>query len=604
MKMSNEDLERIAVHAIRAEAIKPFSKIKAEITEGDKGISFDGDLHVFNDHSCTVKSLVGKVPVQVKGTQVNVFTNGNRTFSLLIDHYRNFYNNHGVVLFVVEILETGQTKIFYKQLLAKELNEIIKVYGTQKKQNNRSVELRPLDETTLYAICKKLIDERVIQPTYLVENYKSIGENEYTSFVLTSLTFNPNRNETSNIFEHDFTMYGVKGNLKIPLHHTKLHSLATEGMQTVTVDTKQFEFNIETTLQLSRTILLIEKSLKLELIKNKKDNKLNFRLLRFYTLESQLKVIPFLIDFLTGEEIYIAETPIKLGKGTSKHKQFVNKLQKIHLTLLDLQKVFHNLSIEENVELDVEDSDLDNIYFGIDQLNRMLLYKEYQILKVKEPDKPNFINYKLGEILFSLFYDPFSDTRLINTFSDKVCKMSMIIDVDDIGRFDVSPYLLLDVSTLAYSVNCNIEIIKESFKELNPFENDYVFNQNNNFCLKCIAAFDLSKNAKLLELAEYIYDAPKGTPSEMNNVIMTINKLQIQLRRNGQLTDDEYRTLVKLKSSHIDNVEIQFCTSVLLENKKESELIFQQLDKEKQMDYKSYPIYTLYKKMISLEQAH
>ncbi|OLS34472.1 hypothetical protein [Bacillus sp. MRMR6] len=94
-----------------------------------------------------------------------------------------------------------------------------------------------------------------------------------------------------------------------------------------------------------------------------------------------------MIDFLTGEEVYIAETPIKLGKGKSKHKHFVNKLQKIHLTLLDLKKVFHNLSIEENVELDVGDSDLDKIYFGMDQLIRMFLYKEYEILKVKEPDK-------------------------------------------------------------------------------------------------------------------------------------------------------------------------------------------------------------------------
>lgn len=124
----------MAVHAIRSEANKPVSKIKAEITEGDKGISLDGDLHVFKDNSCTVKSFLGKVPVQVKGTHVEEFAVGNRTFSLSIDHYRNYYNSFGAVLLVVEILETGQTKIFYKQLLAKELNVIINEYGKKKGQ--------------------------------------------------------------------------------------------------------------------------------------------------------------------------------------------------------------------------------------------------------------------------------------------------------------------------------------------------------------------------------------------------------------------------------------------------------------------------------------
>lgn len=73
-KLSNSKIERLAVAAIRNEAIRPNSFIVPEIPEGDKGISFDGELTIFIDATEKIESFLGKVPIQVKGTQVNHFT--------------------------------------------------------------------------------------------------------------------------------------------------------------------------------------------------------------------------------------------------------------------------------------------------------------------------------------------------------------------------------------------------------------------------------------------------------------------------------------------------------------------------------------------------
>ena len=78
---------------------------------------------MFNDDSESVGSLLGKVPVQVKGKQVKEFTNGTRTYSMGLDHLKNYYDSQGVILLWWKLKKKGDTKVFYKQLLPAEKNE-------------------------------------------------------------------------------------------------------------------------------------------------------------------------------------------------------------------------------------------------------------------------------------------------------------------------------------------------------------------------------------------------------------------------------------------------------------------------------------------------
>jgi hypothetical protein len=206
-KFASGKIERIATHAVRQESLKPNAFLITNIPEGDKDISFDGDIKVFANNLETKESLIGSVPVQVKGNQVSQFKIGKRSFGLELEHFRNYYDREGVLLLVVEMKDTGETKIFYKQLLTKELSLIINKL-IESKGKSRHVELRPLEETSLYVVCRKFLDERKLQPRVLVENnpYPPMSFSKYS---MSSLTYNPGHEATNNIFDHDFMMYGV-----------------------------------------------------------------------------------------------------------------------------------------------------------------------------------------------------------------------------------------------------------------------------------------------------------------------------------------------------------------------------------------------------------
>ncbi|MDM5246121.1 hypothetical protein [Lysinibacillus sp. G4S2] len=95
---SNMQLGTFAVNAITTAAI--CHPLMPDIPAGDKGISFDGHIDVMKDASERKDAFLGKVPVQVKRTGVK--------------HFSGLYITSGAVLFVVEVDDKTNTKIFYR----------------------------------------------------------------------------------------------------------------------------------------------------------------------------------------------------------------------------------------------------------------------------------------------------------------------------------------------------------------------------------------------------------------------------------------------------------------------------------------------------------
>ncbi|CCC86397.1 hypothetical protein PPM_p0247 (plasmid) [Paenibacillus polymyxa M1] len=206
-KLNSNQIERLAVDAVKTESNRPYSGLVADIKEGDKGVSFDGDITVFIDHTEKVEAFLGKVQVQIKGKEVSRLSGNTRTFPLSLKHIKNYYKQSGVLFFVVELnLDNSgnmNSKIFYKQLLPQELSNIIRLYDQKKKQGSKSIELRALEESDLRTICVRFLNEQQKQPLNLVERDRS-NSIPYQEYELRSLTFNPDNHSTSNVYEHDF----------------------------------------------------------------------------------------------------------------------------------------------------------------------------------------------------------------------------------------------------------------------------------------------------------------------------------------------------------------------------------------------------------------
>lgn len=590
--MPNGKIERIAVQAIRSEANQPSSKLIAEVTEGDKGISFDGEIKVFKDDSETVDSLLGRIPIQVKGTHVKYFSKNTRSFPLEIGHYKNYYNSSGAILFVVEILSTGKSKIFYKQLLPKELFEII----SNKKQKSKSIKVRALSETYLFAVCKKFIEERIKQPQILIEN-SPFPKNSYSSYRLTSLTYNPLIMDTSNIFEHDFTMYGIHNNLDIPLHHINLHSLESTVIEPFVINDNTYLLEVTTRNEKDKKIRTIENTL--EIVVYEKTNKININFkLNFNSLKSQLKVVPFVIDLFSSEITKLPDGSIKLEGRLQNKTISIDKLIAYHNKLIQIEKTFAILGINENIVISNTSGKL--FYESINFLIDAILNNNADRIQVTPSDSSSFIDYSLGNLNIILFYDPNSLKIIVSGFSDDVSEKIVIVTTQGIEeKYFHSIYILLNDLMLSHASNINYEAITKSFDKISPFLNEFVFGLTNKFCLACITAYDLSNKIELLDVAEYILKRHVFDPVNLTSIdsIVLVNLYQIKFRKEDKLTIDDLEALVNLKNqlSFKENIELQFCVNVLLQNKIESNIYFRKMDTLMQSNFESYPIFNIYK---------
>ncbi|PET96540.1 hypothetical protein CN941_21350 [Bacillus cereus] len=591
-KLSKTKLERIAVDAVESHANKPDALLRANIPVGDKGISFDGDIEVFRDASESVGSLIGKVPVQVKGTEVQEFTNGIRTFPMGLNHFQNYYNSQGVVLFVVEIKNNGESLIFYKQLLPTEIRQVLKKYGEEKGQKQRRIELRPLSETNLTSVCTKFLAESKKQATILIE-HNPFEREDYHEFELTSLTYNPTEIPTGNIFEHDFTLYGRKGELSVPLEQGRVQSVTFEVQETVIIDEHSYNVNIEVTEEQHKVLLLIENSL--EITYGKNANSFNFKILKLHSLSTQLKVLPMILDMLSGNHITFQDLKETFECGnTKKQEQIYINIIELHATFLKLREVFGYLEIDESTTFGDEEQDINKFIHQINSFNKMILENDFSNHKIASPEETKFILFNLGEMKLFLFYNPQLKPRLTSAFSNDVLIGETRVIMNNVISM-YTPYVLLNTSGLAYASNVNIDVIKNSFNRIEPYINSDVANYTNEFCLMCMNAFDLVPNIELLDLADHIYNMYAG--ENFTADIVTINQLQIKKRREKSLSQSDIQELFSIKVKNRDNLEMQFCTSVLLESSQEAKLFFEQLETGTQERYTEFPIYKLYNQL-------
>ncbi|KJD42350.1 hypothetical protein, partial [Paenibacillus terrae] len=604
-KLNSNQIERLAVDAVKNEANRPFSGLVADIKEGDKGVSFDGDITVFIDNTETVEAFLGKVQVQVKGNQVSKMSGNIRKFSLSLKHIKNYYKQSGVLLFVVELSIDNSanmnSKIFYKQLLPQELSNIIRLYGQKKKQGSKSIELRALEESDLRTVCVRFLNEQKQQPLNLIE--RDISKNvPYPEYELRSLTYNPDNQSTSNVYEHDFFLYGKDDtyNILVPLQLGRIQKIGSQIQETLTISGDTYQFNVKTTEDEKCTTRNFEDTLILTHQRGTK--KLTFNLTNFKSLTLQLKTLKFMKGILLSLEVpWIGE---KNGfENGSDIKEYVKNIDARYKLMLDVQKVFFDLNIPEDTLIEQRDQNKD-IFDQLKYLVDFYLYNNIERLNIPNKHASTFFNYKIGNKMVVLYYCHSKKKKIVNLFAKEVNEeiFSTTVIANNITKESAphSPYVLLDLESLAYSLNINFDIVKESFNHFDPFLIELASEVTNRFYLNCIRAFDITSNANYLEVAEYIlnkyYASSSYEPDSIEAAIVAINEIQIRVRKTNKISESDVALLMDLKFRFDINEfsSLHFSINVLLKNKQEAIYFYTKLEKNSQESFREYPIYLLY----------
>ena len=595
IKLDNSRIERLAVQAIVNEANRPGNHLLPNIPIGDKGISFDGDIQVFENENETIQSLLGRVPIQVKGTQVNKFTKGLISFTFSMEHYKNYYQNNGVLLFVVEVQQDGSTKTFYKNLLPLELKKLITDFGENKKQKSRVVYLRELEETNIQTICENFLSESPKQSIGLVE-YCPIEINEFDSFSFKSLTFNPNNISTDNIFEHDFYIYGTKKDFDYPIGFGVIGKMTREGKEDFEVDGLPFNFHLKVEERENFIKVTLENSLEVIFDINDSEQQIKFNLFNFHSIASQLKVLPFLELILAGKTVSFRGVFIEMNDLDT--KEMIENSKHNFKLLNEVKPVFEELSIPNET---IIIGNIKDIYLKIQLIADIFVNHDYSRINKESLEKGGLLNLYVGDLRILVYYNPNEKKLLINAFSETYSKFETVLHFwESDERFAISPFIFLTSNELETCANINLRIIQDSFMDPVRVLNNVTFLWINKFCLSCITSYDNTQNTQFLELAEYVYMQLKVTELDADyEMQIEINVLQVYYRLNGSLNKEQIEVLIKMKYSaeFRENIAAMFSCNVLLNSKTEAEHFFNRLTIEERTDYLVLPIYQLYLNM-------
>lgn len=126
--MSNIKIEKIASNAV-SKYITDCRSLVPDIEENDKTPIWDGDIYVYCSTDVCNDNLAGRYPLQVKGTEVEHFTEIAH-FPVRVNDLRKFSQEGGCVFFVVQELwddvnEETKTKIFYRFLDKAKISSIL-----------------------------------------------------------------------------------------------------------------------------------------------------------------------------------------------------------------------------------------------------------------------------------------------------------------------------------------------------------------------------------------------------------------------------------------------------------------------------------------------
>ncbi|MDI0267826.1 hypothetical protein QIW52_17690 [Clostridioides difficile] len=597
--LANKAKEDLSISEIKKLCVIS-GNIEAEIESNDKTPSWDGVLFLYKKIELDEdvlpnnkkENLLKKINTQLKAIQVKKFSGKKIKFSMDVSDLRNYYNNEGVILFVVEIIDVYKLKVYYRNLLPLDLkdilNEIDRENIKRKKRKNpnnqltKSVELYelPHGENTFEKIVdsfyrninkqtKNLVDKQIRLNKKAKKFSIDIGHinNEYDLFDRRAYAYQVETLKNSNT------------DILVPcIDNLKFEELNSTDIVDIIINNKIYSNNKYTLIfNKNGYKIIINEVLYLYL----KDEK--FELSDpTGTIDSYLETLKMLIDVIKFKNVTmkIGGTSIKakIHNFDLKEKQITKKIS----FFANLKKLFEILKLkQEDFLLEVISSE---DYDTLEELINIFVKKKRN-LKLNGDNYLRFAKINIGNKKILLYKLTSGDNvNFFNVF-DNECKI--LIEQKKINM-KYSPYVLLrseDMECVNFDMDkANIDI--KNYEKITEYINCVIF-----YILELIRYYDKIHNekclSKALELLNWIGDTE---PFNINK----INKYQI-IKRLRDLNIDEIIELVNIKNKNLEDITIQCAVNILLEKFEEAEDNMKNMKEDILEEFKSYPIYNLMK---------
>ena len=583
---SNTKIEERAIGALR-NLIDEHLTMGAQFNTMDKEMAWDGYIYIYkiNNGDQSKKNLDDKVPVQIKGhiDKEEKYLN-RKGISVPVDliDLEIYHNDRGVVYFEIFMTEDGKRKEIYYSLL---FPSKIKGYLDKavQKGNNATINIafNKLEKSPekLYIIVKQFSQEskrqgfgsgEIVQNTIMVKDLDKV-----TSITATAIGVSNEFEFMQRLSTGDICFYGTtKDNqIKVPIawDENSKQYLQRQVNKNVSINGtiyyETYKIILSSTGEYS---LVLSENLYIELDRHK------FQVVCKTGIKQFGKDAHFLLELIENKSFKIGNTIFKynsfgLPDGFEDELRFMddlcNTLSEIEL---DYDKPFWDLS------LDVKKQLMQIVEIRNGEKNRILT------------ETVNFFNWKIEDKYMPVIIIKHDDgsIELVNgVFSKR--QMAIINDKGEYYKVPLCGHADREILANLYYYN-----YARFYEQIDSADvNVYTLDSLNHTALRLIQAYDINRDEKLLDIAEY--QLKKIEEFEKNKIYYKINMLQI-IKRRGLFSNKE---IMILKGLNTENLQEMFGINVLLEDKGKARKIYGQMKQEEQEFISEYPIYYLYQNL-------
>jgi hypothetical protein len=585
------DIESLAISII-TKIISETDLLEPFIMGKDKEPSWDGFICIHQDKSKNKKGIK-RVPVQVKGREINKFQN-TIIYPIEVTDLENYYREGGTVFFVVGIDPQKNSRAYYICLLPLDIKEIL---GDPKKQKTINMPLSelPLEKKKFETLLLTFYDNMKRQTnvsTGITTSIKELMEHknlERIQLLPVGYDFDENIPEKSLFSDNNswFAYAEVKGiGTLIPVGSIEKKSsvLTREIKGDVSVNGKTYFDSYIVIYSYDFTTIKIGNCLMLNIHKDTTKAEIQFRTASILT--KYIAEMDFILNVLESGSITIKNHNIEVVSIKNPKGIKIEEQKNLLKYLLKIQELLERLNITKELMINL-----------ISKQEHKLLYILFEALLYNHivsglPNNLAIINkIKIANINIVLVCEHIPDEELdVYRISDlSKMDLSCLINDNKGGTFIATKYASLGEQDYVILDNIDYNDLIKSVNE-QP-ESEQRFDFSNAILLKLILANDTDHTAQRWEaikaLSEFLRNIAHG---EEQQTTALINYLQI-IKRERTLNDQEKQQLFMLLEENRADEGILIGIYLLLDNTTMAMQHFQQLSQEVQEEFAGFPIY-------------
>lgn len=591
MVLNSDTIEVLSTNAVKNSIVK-CSNLSPFINSNDKEPSWDGHIYCYKNKNHNKSSLVGRVPVQIKGKKVCIKKPKKEIqYPMKVSDLNNYLKDGGVILFVVYIDDNSHTKIYYRELTVIRLRSLLE----SKNKSTKSIKLIEFPEENN----KKSI---------IIHNFLMNREKQYSSQNVNLINFEDinnckeieeikipfmamdKNNPIQELLEGDVYFYvKVKGcNVVQPVNVTLEEIFVTKIVNTdIKVGSKVFYNSYELEKSKSNTRIKIGESLIITISADNNENRIE------YTTSGLVRILANDLDFFLN---VLKEGSFQMGDEIVKinidRKVDFFKQEKNLLYAKRIVEVLNKLNCKSDLNLkELSEKDMRML----DILYKSLIKKE---MLFDLPDNAPCVAWiRIADLKFLIIFEKNEINGkegyyLYDFFNRKI--QAWINEDNDECRF-VSQFSILNNENLLDIGNFQTSNLINDFKSK---QTDDDFNLPIRFLLSLLRAYDLSESKRKdllelsLEFAEWIKHADK-----INKSFNIINYLQV-VKRKRKLSDQEMSMLWDIIEDTASTDSCKLGAYLLLDQQKQAERYFNKITSEEKKEMMNFPIWKFWKKEI------